>query len=93
MPLTNVCFVQYHGGPLDGHVDTVPVAREFLIESVAIPINRNVLNSLVRVPPDPVKYPASSVAVYELVRGSEPPVYEFIGSTIPEVFGLERWVA
>jgi len=78
MPSTSGNRVQFRGGPLDGHVQTVPIANAQLRELVAIPISGELLG---HVSGDDASSHGSptSVAIYALYGDKEPPEYIYLG--------------
>ena len=72
--------LEFVGGPYDGYLQYVEIPQGNLIETVALPVNRNVLQVIKGEPPGRESR-TRSVAIYELrqVRGDWK--YAFLGAT------------
>jgi hypothetical protein len=88
-----IFWVEFVGGPFDGHLQAFPCAPEGRVKTCAFPINANTLPVLTGEPPGP-KAPITSVAYYELCVTSGVWWYHFLGSKSPEEWrqmsGLEQ---
>jgi hypothetical protein len=89
----NFFWVEFVGGPFDGHVQAFPKAPENLVRTVAFPINANTLPVLNGESPGP-RAPTTSVAFYELCETNGVWWYHFLGSKSPQewrqLFDLQR---
>ncbi len=74
--------VEFHGGPLDGHFQTITVPVEELNEIATFPINRNLFRLLGR-RPGGKPHPVTSVAVYRLECSAGNCCYRFSGAAAP----------
>lgn len=74
--------VEFVGGPLDGHQQTITVPVEELNEIATFPINRNLFRLLGR-RPGGKPHPVTSVAVYRLECDAQGRRYRFAGAGSP----------
>jgi hypothetical protein len=76
-------WVEFVGGPFDGHVQAFPRAPENLVKTVAFPINANTLLVLNGEPSGP-RVATTSVAFYELCETNHIWWYHFLGAKSTE---------
>ena len=82
--------LEFVGGPYDGYLQYVAIPQGNLIETVALPVNRNVLQVIKGEPPGKESR-TRSVAIYELrqVRGEWK--YTFLGSRMAGELDWDHW--
>ncbi|HUY31775.1 MAG TPA: hypothetical protein VMV69_03275 [Pirellulales bacterium] len=87
-------FVEFIGGPLDGHRSQVPAAPERLETTLKVPISRNIFQVMDGKAPRPAAFPTST-AIYDLDGGGVLPRYSFIKALSPhgDVVGHRRTLA
>lgn len=83
--------VEFVGGPFDGFVYTMSFPDEELLDTVALPVNTNIVRMLQGSLSDN-KERASSVAIYDLMTNAYGTRYRFIGASAPRQHALETWV-
>ena len=71
--------VEFVGGPYDGHRQSVP-SPEALVDTVALPVNRNIFRMLSGLPAAG-EARTTSIAIYELDAEAVSPRYYFLGTT------------
>jgi len=71
--------VEFVGGPYDGHRQSVP-SPEALVDTVALPVNRNIFRMLSGLPATG-NARTTSIAIYELEAVDGSPRYYFLGTT------------
>lgn len=91
MMAEEVCGIEFVGGPLDGYVHPLSFPKHWIAEFVAVPINRRII-SLLGGHWDAQEKPASSVAVYRLMKIGAKWRYEFLTTTTPGDFELDHWI-
>jgi hypothetical protein len=80
----------FHGGPLDGHTQTIDASDSELIDVAAIPINENVFRMLEGLPRGPAQ-PSRTFAVYELRRNGAERLYQFCCFRRASELNAESW--
>jgi hypothetical protein len=83
--------LEFIGGPLDGYTYTASFPLSELVDTMAMPVNQNVVRMLGGAPKGE-KAPATSVALYELVRRGGAWRYDYLGAASAEQFQLESWI-
>lgn len=90
---SSLFWVEFVGGPFDGHVQAFPQSPERLVKAAAFPINANTLPVLSGESAGP-RAKTTSVAFYELCATGGAWWYHFVGSKSPDqwraMFDLER---
>lgn len=76
-------WVEFVGGPFDGHVQAFPKEPQQLVRSVAFPINENTLPAL-HGEQAGAKAKTTSVAFYELCETNGIWWYHFLGAKSPQ---------
>jgi hypothetical protein len=84
-----ICLT-FHGGPLDGHTQTIDASADELIDTAAIPINENVFRMLDGQPRGPAR-PSRTFAVYELRRDACGQSYHFLCFRRAADLNAESW--
>ena len=74
--------VRFIGGPLDGHVQSLQVPEDQLVEQATFPINRNLFRLMSRHPAGKA-HPVTSIASYHLERIDSKYQYTFEGAVAP----------
>lgn len=82
----NTLYLDFVGGPFDGHRQAMDTGDWELRDMVAFPVNENVLRLLAGEPTRP-QQPVRSMAVYRLRPGEA--CYEFVGAWAPSDFNLD----
>jgi hypothetical protein len=77
-----VLAVEFVGGPLDGHHQTITAVQEELNTTATFLITRNLFRLLAKRPTGK-KHPVTSVAMYQLDLSSDQPRYVFQGACTP----------
>jgi hypothetical protein len=88
-PSHKICLT-FHGGPLDGHAQTIDADDSELIDTAAIPINENVFRMLEGLPRGPAR-PSRTFAVYELRRDADGRSYQFLCFRRAADLNAESW--
>jgi hypothetical protein len=76
--------VRFVGGPLDGHVQSLRVREDQLVNQATFAINRNLFRLMGRNPAGK-PHPVTSIAHYRLEREADDYRYRFLGAVSPLV--------
>lgn len=82
-------FVEFVGGPFDGHSQSLAASEDELATTVALPVNDNVFRMLEGKLRGPAR-PSRTVALYVLSRDGNWR-YHFLGSRMASELNLEDW--
>jgi hypothetical protein len=74
--------VRFVGGPLDGHLQSLQVPEDQLVEQATFPINRNLFRLMSRHPAGKA-HPVTSIASYRLERIDGAYQYSFESAVAP----------